>query len=128
MADLPQETYKFEGFITGTGKNGILPGLALCSTETPVDPEFYEEHAQAGDIELKLTITRTVRENLMHQQVPSFSVAVAPAFAVGVIDELSRAREEEWKNFLRTCFKLAQGRFLDQFPQVLPPASSTECA
>ena len=124
MADLPPESYKFEGFLTGAGKDSDKPGIVLCSAETPVDPELYEEHTRRGDIELEFTITRTVREDFMHRHVLCYSFDVVPASVASAIDELSRTRNEEWSQFIETCFKLAQGRFLDRFPQELPPRTA----
>lgn len=123
MADLPPESYKFEGFLTGAGKNRVKPGLVLCSVETPVNSEFWEEHTQAGDIEIKFTITRTVREDVRHQHVLHYSFVVDPASVAAAINELSRTRAE-WTQFVETCFKLAQGRFFYRFPQELSPGAN----
>jgi hypothetical protein len=89
--------------------------------ETPVDPKFYEEHIGRGDIALKFSITRTVREDAMHRQQLHYSFGVSPPSVSEAINELSNTSGEAWGQFIETCFRLAQGRFFDRFPQELPP-------
>lgn len=61
-----------------------------------MNPEFFEEHTRAGDIEMELTITRTVRENPLHQHVLHYSFKVGPAIVVTAVDELVKTRNVEW--------------------------------
>jgi hypothetical protein len=121
MAFLPPESYHFEGFLTGAGRHNANPGLVLCSVEAPVDSEFHEKHTGRGDVELRFTITRIVREDAMRRQVLDYSFEVSPPSVNGAINVLSNTRNVEWGQFVETCFKLAQGRFFDRFPQELMP-------